>query len=188
MRYYTKIKISHSCRFHEIIYQSQDISWLHISWHISPESKYLMVADFMRYYTKALNRLNRLEYDSIRVHLIIKWELYIIPKSKYLMAIDFMRYNMRTKISLGFRFLEILPQHQNISWLQMSWDITPEPQYFMAADFVRHYSRTKISPGFIFVFLSVFAVCLFYLFCLFVYLFFCLFIFCLFAFCLCLFV
>ena len=34
MGYYTRIKISHGCRFHEILHQNK---------------KYLMVADFMRY-------------------------------------------------------------------------------------------------------------------------------------------
>ena len=52
MRYYTSTKISHGCRFHEILYQNQNISWLQISYDITSESKYLMIADFMRYYTK----------------------------------------------------------------------------------------------------------------------------------------
>ena len=85
MTYYTRTKISHGCRFHEILHQnkniqwfheilhqSQNISWLQISWDITPESKYLMVADFMRYYT-------------------------------------------RIKISHGCRFHEILHQNQNIT-------------------------------------------------------------------------
>ena len=33
------------------------ISWVLISWDITPESKYLMVADFMRYYTRIKIRL-----------------------------------------------------------------------------------------------------------------------------------
>ena len=48
IRYYTKIKISHGCIFHEILHQNQNISCLKISWAITPQSKYLMVADFMR--------------------------------------------------------------------------------------------------------------------------------------------
>ena len=40
------------CIFHEIIHQTQNISRLQISWDITPESQYLMVADFLRYYTR----------------------------------------------------------------------------------------------------------------------------------------
>ena len=39
---------------------------------------------------------------------------------------------------LSFRVYEILNQNQNISWLQISWDITHEPQYLMVTDFVRY--------------------------------------------------
>ena len=94
MRYYTRIKISHGCRFHEILHQNQNIScwrfheilrqnknisWLQISWDITPESRYVMVVDIMRYYA-------------------------------------------RIKISHGCRFHEILYQSQNISWLS-SWSL-----------------------------------------------------------------
>ena len=48
MRYCTRIKMSHGCRFHEILHQNQNIPCLLISWDITPESKYLMVADFTR--------------------------------------------------------------------------------------------------------------------------------------------
>ena len=49
MRYYTRINISHGCRFREILHQDQHISWLQISWDITPGLTYLMVADFVRY-------------------------------------------------------------------------------------------------------------------------------------------
>ena len=65
------------------------ISWSQISWVISPKSKYLMVADFMRYYTRI----------------------------KISHAEDFMRFYARIKISHGCRFHEILHQNQDMSWL-----------------------------------------------------------------------
>ena len=40
MRCYTSIKISLGCWFHEILHQNQNISWLQISWNITPGSKY----------------------------------------------------------------------------------------------------------------------------------------------------
>ena len=54
------------CKFHEILHQNHNISWLnfheklnknhnfswlHISWDITPGPQYLIIADFMRYYT-----------------------------------------------------------------------------------------------------------------------------------------
>ena len=134
--YYTKIKISHRCRFHEILYQNQNISWLQIAWDITLEPKYFMVTDFMGYYTKF----------------------------EYLIVADFMRYFIRIKIFHGCRFHEVLHHNQNnlclhISWdiyqngcrcheifhqnyyislLQISWDITQESKYLMAADIMRY--------------------------------------------------
>ena len=64
------------------------------------------------------------------------------------------------KISHGYRFHEIIRHNQNISSLQIwwdivpqsqylmvriSWDITPESKYLMVADFMRYYTRTTIS-------------------------------------------
>ena len=128
--YYTEIKISHRCRFHEILYQNQNISWLQIAWDITLEPKYFMVTDFMGYYTKF----------------------------EYLIVADFMRYFIRIKIFHGCRFHEVLHHNQNnlclhISWdilpewLQMSWDIPPELLYLIAADFMRYYTRIEISHG-----------------------------------------
>ena len=47
-------------------------------------------------------------------------------------------------ISHGCRFHELLHQHHNISWLQISWDITLLPKYFVVTDFMRYYTRTTI--------------------------------------------
>ena len=52
-----------------------------------------------------------------------------MPNILYLMVANFMRYCTRIKISLGCWFHEILHQNQNISWLQISWDITPGSKY-----------------------------------------------------------
>ena len=65
-------------------------------------------------------------------------------KSKHLMVADFMRYYTRIKISHGCRFHEILHQNPNISWLQISRDITPESKYLMAADFMRYNTIINI--------------------------------------------
>ena len=46
MRYFTIFKISHNLRFLRY-YQDQNISYLYISWDISPVSQYLMVEDFI---------------------------------------------------------------------------------------------------------------------------------------------
>ena len=48
-------------------------------------------------------------------------------------------------VSHGYKFHEILHQTYNISWLQVSCDITPESKYLMVADFMRHYIKIKIS-------------------------------------------
>ena len=86
----------------------------------------------------------------------------IIRISKSITISDFMWYYTRTPISHGCRFHEILHQttisrgcifheilyqNPNISWLQISWDITPKPQYLMVAYFMRYYTRTLISNG-----------------------------------------
>ena len=52
LKMYAKYPVSHGCKFHEILHQNQNIPWLQISWDIAPESKYPLVADFMRYYTR----------------------------------------------------------------------------------------------------------------------------------------
>jgi hypothetical protein len=53
----------------------------------------------------------------------------------------------RTTKHHGCRFCDIIHQNNNISWLQISWDITPLPQYLMAADFVIYYTRPPITHG-----------------------------------------
>ena len=69
MRYNTWIKKSHGCRFHEILRQNQNISWLQISWYIIPESKYLIVA----YFTRSFTRI-KISYDELREDVMI-WVL-----------------------------------------------------------------------------------------------------------------
>ena len=49
------------------------------------------------------------------------------------MVSDFVRYYTRTTISHDCIFCEVLHENHNISWLQISWDITPEPEYLMVA-------------------------------------------------------
>ena len=46
-----RITISHCCRFCEILHQNHNISWLQISWYNTPKPHYLMVANFIRYFT-----------------------------------------------------------------------------------------------------------------------------------------
>ena len=136
-----------------------------LSWDILSESKYLMVADFMRYYTRIKISHGGRFHAMLHQHQYISWlqiSWDIIPKSKYLMAANFMRYYTGIKISHGCRFHEILYQNQNISWLQISWDIlpqsqylvvriswdiTPESKYLMVANFMRYYTSIKISHG-----------------------------------------
>ena len=50
------------------------------------------------------------------------------------------------QISCSFRFMRYIIRH-NISWLQISWDITPKPQHLTVADFMRYYTKTTISHG-----------------------------------------
>ena len=80
------------------------------------------------------------------------------------MVTDFMRYYIRTTISYGCRFHEILHHNHKISWLDISWDqykrttithrcrfhdrdITPKPQYLMVAYFMRYNNINTISHG-----------------------------------------
>ena len=121
----------------EILHQNHNISWLHISWDITPAPQYLIFADFVRYYTRTII-------------------------SRYLTVADFVRYYTITTISHGCRFCEILHQNHNILVLYILWDITQEPQYpkvkdlvrcftepknNMVADFVTYHTRTTISHG-----------------------------------------
>ena len=88
----------------QILHQNQYISWLQISWDITLESKYLMIADFMRYYTKIKIshgfRFHEILHQNQNISwLQISWD--ITQESKYLMVADFMRYYTRTKTSHG---------------------------------------------------------------------------------------
>ena len=93
-----------------------------------PESKYLMVANFMRYYTRikisygcrSINQSICISgfYKDIVDRLWISRD--ITPESKYTMVADFTTYYTRIKISHGCRFHEILHKNQNIPWLHIS--------------------------------------------------------------------
>ena len=126
------------------------IGWLKDWNDITPETKYVMVEDFMRYYNRITISHGCRFYEILHQNQNISWfqiSWDITPESKYLMAADFMRYIIKIKISHGCIFREILHQNQNISWLRISWDIWSESKYLMVADLVRYYSRTTISHG-----------------------------------------
>ena len=140
VRYYTRI--SNGCRFHEILHQNRNISWLQTSSDISPESLYLMAADFMIYYTltsiyhicrfyEILNQnhniswlqFHEMSHSNLNISFLrISWDF--TPESQYLMVADFMRYYTRIPISQGCKFHEIFHQNWYISWLPISWDVT----------------------------------------------------------------
>ena len=126
VRYYTRITISQCYILYKILHQNHNFlrlkiwsdvsqnhktSWLQILWHITPEPQYLMVADFMRYYTittishgcRFSDILHKTPNNS---WLKISWG--ITPKPQYLMDADCMRYYNRTRISHGSRFRDIL--------------------------------------------------------------------------------
>ena len=63
------------------------------------------------------------------------------------MVTDFMRYYPKTTIFHGCWFNEILQKNHNISWLQISWDVTPAPKYLLVADFMRYYTKTTMYRG-----------------------------------------
>ena len=102
MRYYIRIKISHGCRFHNILHQNQNISWLQISWDITPESKYPMAADFMRYYTR-IKISHGCRSDEIFTTITISH------------GANFMRYYTITTIFYSWRFCDTLHQNHYIS-------------------------------------------------------------------------
>ena len=124
------------------LYKFHNISWFHISWDIKPEPNYLMVADFVKYYTSipishscrfyeilhqnpniSCFRLHEILHQTHNISsLQISW--YIITKPQYLMVEDFVICYTRTIISHGCRFYEILHHIYNISCLQILWDIT----------------------------------------------------------------
>ena len=118
--YYTRNKICHGCRFHEILHQNYNISWLQISWDITPESKYLMVSDFVRYFVRITIS------HGCRFHEILH-QNHNIPWLQI--------------------WLDIFSQSQYLT-VQISWNITPSSKYLMVADFVRYYIRIKISHGY----------------------------------------
>ena len=102
------------------------ISWVQISWYITPESKYVMVADFMRYYTKIKISHGCVFHEILHQNHNISWlqiSWDITPEQQYLIDADLVRYYTRTTVSHGFRFCEILYQDNNISLLQILWDI-----------------------------------------------------------------
>ena len=141
-----------------------------ILWDILPEPKYLMIADFVRYYTNTSishgYRLHEIIHHNHNISwLPISWD--ITPKLQYLMVPDVLRYLITITISHECKFLEILYLKFNNSWLQISWYITPD-------------TKKCLFVFFLFVCLSIFlSLCLFVFlsFCLFVFLSFCLLVF-----------
>ena len=134
MRYYTRIKISHDCRFHEILKQNQNISWLQISWDITPESKYLMVADFMRYYFGLFSLFVFLSLVLcpyvLYVCIIVFMSAYHISKSIYLIILKpKKRYGVTDK-----------PNARDC----LLWDIAPRSQYLIIVLFMRYYTMFTI--------------------------------------------
>ena len=105
LRYYAITMITQSCRFHEILHQNHNISFLQIC---------------VRYYTRTTIT------HRCRFH-----DRDITPKPQYLMVAYFMRYNNINTISHGCRIYEILHQIHNISWLQNLWYITPDQYYII---------------------------------------------------------
>ena len=132
MRYYTWIKKSQSCRFHDILYQSQ----------LSHGCRFHEILSRVKISHGCIFHEIFHQYQNISL-LQISWD--ILPESKYLVVADFMRYYATIKISHGCRFHEILRQNQNISWLQISWYIIPESKYLIVAYFTRSFTRIKIS-------------------------------------------
>ena len=87
VRYYTRNKITHGCRFHEILHQNQNISWLHISWDFTPELLYLMAANFMRYYAWTKMFVQEILAILPQKHLLALGRILSIstPKSKHVL-------------------------------------------------------------------------------------------------------
>ena len=149
MRYYTKPIISHRCRFPEILlqnhniswlcdmlHQNHNISWLQILWNITPHLQYLMLADFVRYYTSTQYLMFHISLE-LRCLIVLDFMRHFIRITIY-HGCRFMRYYYtRTTISHSCRFHDMLHQNHNISWMQISWDIMSEPQYpFLSFIFV----------------------------------------------------
>ena len=141
------------------MYAEYSVSQVQISWGITPKAKYIMVADFIRYYRRITISCGFKFHEIWYQNQNSSW-LQISITISY--SANFMRYYTRIKMSHGCRFHEILHQNQNISWLQISWDIlpqsqylvvriswdiTPESKYLMVADFMRYNTRITISHG-----------------------------------------
>ena len=128
MRYYTRTKISHGFRFHEILHSYPNISWLQvsiilhphlniswlqISWDITPEPKYLM----MRYNTLTSTSHGYRFHEILPQNHNISW-LLILAKTSCLITFSpcpLKWYFHRIKISHSCRFHEISHQDHNIS-------------------------------------------------------------------------
>ena len=94
MRYYTRTKISHACRFHEILHTSLNISWLHISWDITLYPQYLVVAYFTRTKISRCCRFQEISHKNQNISwLQISGDITLYPQ--YLVVADFMRYYIR---------------------------------------------------------------------------------------------
>ena len=109
MRYFSRTRISLGCRIHEILhlrdnFKNHNTSWLQIFWGITSHPKYLIVANFVRYYTRTTKCHGCIFHEIVQqIHNIsclqILWDIYT-----------------RTTMSHGCRFYEISHQNYNISW------------------------------------------------------------------------
>ena len=97
------LQVCHNIFRLKILHQSHNISWLQISWDISQEPRYFMVADFTRYYTRF-----KISHGCIFCEIFKAGPQYLI--------IADLRYYTRTTISHSCRCYEILNQNHNISW------------------------------------------------------------------------
>ena len=93
-----------------------NISWLKIQWDITPKPKYLMVPDFMRYYTKTTIS------HGCRFHEILHRTLI----SRGCINHETLHQNHNiSRLQISWH----ITQNSNISWLQISWDLIAELQF-----------------------------------------------------------
>ena len=118
-----------ACRFREIFHQDQHISWLQILWDITPGSTYLMVANFMRYYTRTMIshgwRFHEILHQNHNIlWLLISWNVLVYRNHNIsIMVAYLMTYYTRSTIAHGCSFHKILHQNHIFSLLQISCNI-----------------------------------------------------------------
>ena len=90
------------------------LSFLSFSSYCTPDPQYLMVADFMRYYTRTTisHRTKGQKVKYTKYRKTVRWWaagfMRYLPEPWYLMIADYMTYNTGTTISFDCRFHEIL--------------------------------------------------------------------------------